>query len=750
MFPYPSGGGIHTGHVKGYVGTDVRSRMLNRQGYSVLHPMGYDSFGLPAENYALQQGVHPGESVANNIIRFREQLKRLGLGYDWDRELSTTDPEFIKWTQAGFLEMYDMGLVSEEEEPINWCGSCKTGLANEDLEEDGSCERCGSDVERKLMRQWSIHITEYADRLLEGMDELEWEPFLLEIQKNWIGRQEGWNIETTVARIDGGESLKIPIFTADPTELNRAAFIAISPEIAKSIQLAEYADDINAKELDSYVESVLYKRTLDRKPNTGVLISGLTATNPITGDELPVYVSEYVLPNSDNGVKFGDISNVNDVTFLSNMTGDIVEQQADVSDDYELELGIVLDLLRDRSVLSAETIYRLENWVFSRQRYWGEPIPLIHCDDCGVIPVPRSDLPVLLPEVDKYEPTGTGESPLANIDEWVNTECPSCEGPGKRETNTMPQWAGSSWYWHRYKDPHNANELVSPEADRYWGQVDMYVGGAEHAARHLIYGRFWNMILKDAGIVVDEEPFKKVQHVGLVLDEDGVKISKRIGNSVNIDELVSDYGADALRLGAMQMGEFSQNSKWHNREVMSAKRFLDRVYRLKDRVSTIEIKADQSDLVQMKTVIKRVTRDIERFKFNTATSAIREYANHLHKKETISPDQYELLLSLLQPFAPHITEHIALEYFDNVELYVNREWPNADEIQGVNDEKRELVVMRDGKKIGTVLIDTGIQDENEILDAIKDVDPSLYTDPEGLSRIIIPENGSVINYVSKK
>ncbi len=746
MFPYPSGAGIHVGHVKNYVATDVQARAKYRQGYSVLHPMGYDSFGLPAENYALSQGVHPRDSVNKNVDRFGQQLRRLGLGYDWDRQINTIDDDFIKWTQDGFLTLYEKGLVSEEEAPINWCNSCETGLSNEDLEEDGSCERCGSDVERKLMRQWIVHITDYADDLLKGMDDLtEWEPFLLDIQRNWIGKQEGWRVKTDLKTNDN--SKQVGVFVTDPSVLNGATYLAISPEKAKALELSELLTDEREKEqLSDYVTSSVYKSDRDRKFK-GIDLKSVSAVNPFSGEAIPIIVSEAVLPSSDDGMFYGNPRNNRDYElgvvfdlFMDNQSPD--ESKMDSS-------GQVLETLIDKNIAVPEKIYRLEDWVFSRQRFWGEPIPLIHCTDCGVVPVPRNQLPVLLPDVESYSSTETGESPLANIDSWVNTSCPDCDGPAKRETNTMPQWAGSSWYWHRYKDPHNDQQLVSSERDEYWRQVDIYVGGAEHAARHLIYARFWNFVLQEAGVVIDREPFKKVQHIGLVMDENGVKISKRLGNGVDIDTVVEEYGADALRLGVMQMGEFAQQTNWNTNEIASAKRFLDKVWKLQYKVDWQSGVIDTQSVAAVNAAIEKVTDDIDKFKFNTATAAIRTLVNHLERKPAvITAAEYEVVLSLLQPFAPHITEKILTKRTDFEGYYMQKSWPEAMVTEILIDENREIVVMKNGKKIGVFAVNSALQDPDEILALLRvESDTINQLIEEGVKRIVAPPGKNIVNLV---
>ena len=748
MFPYPSGSGIHVGHVKNYVATDVQARMLTRQGLNVLHPMGFDSFGLPAENYALSMGVHPRIAVNQNIERFSGQLRRLGLGYDWERQISTTDDDFVRWTQDSFLTLFEMGLVTEEEQPINWCNSCKTGLSNEDLDEDNNCERCGSEVERKLVRQWSVHITDYADRLLDGMEELSgWEPFLLDIQRNWIGRQEGWEVATTIQSPEN--ELPSRIFMKDPSDLAFARYLALSPETADKLQLVNLIKDPDQRAaVEDYIRYNLYKRDKDRKDTTGICIQDLYMTNPYNGEQLPIFIAESVLPTTDNGAIFGcPLTKERDTKFALNMG-----MKIDCNDQLTSFSSEDLEYFITSGILTPKKIYRLEDWVFSRQRFWGEPIPIVHCGDCGIVPVPRNQLPVLLPDVESYQLTETGESPLASIDSWVNTTCPKCGGDAKRETNTMPQWAGSSWYWHRYKDPHDTEYLVSPEADKYWGQVDMYVGGAEHAARHLIYGRFWNFALQKAGVVINKEPFKKVQHVGLVMDENGVKISKRLGNGVDLDSVVEEYGADSLRLGVMQMGEFSQQTNWNNNEIKSARRFLVKVWGMQERVDWSNAKEPSSiDLQAINEVVEKVTKDISNFKFNTAITAIRMYTSHLeHKTDDISSTEFVSLLSLLQPFAPHLTEQILVNKSGSKEYMMKVPWPVRFDIEAELPVSREIVVMRNGKKMGVFAVNSALQSENEILEYIRaNSGPinQLFED-QLIKAIVSPSGRNLINLVT--
>ena len=750
MFPYPSGHGIHEGHVKNYTATDVLGRMRARQGMSVLHPMGYDSFGLPAENYAIMTGTHPRDAVKSRVERFGKQLRRLGFAYDWDREINTIDPEFVRWTQEGFLILFEKGLAKEEEAPVNWCPEDQTILSNEDLDDTGCCERCGSQVERRLQRQWSVHITDYAEDLLNGMESLTgWEKHILDMQREWIGKREGWKFATKAIGENDETVESIEVFVENLTDISNADFLAVSPEQFENLHIDDLISAAQAKELEDYVKQNKFKSDKSRSLKNGIEVHSVRIKVPFTDKLIPLFVSEYVTPSGDNGVLFGNIRrNERDFKFLKNM-GHIEENEEFQLDKSQQISEVILDLL-NKEQLPTTSIYRLQDWVFSRQRFWGEPIPIIHCGDCGPVAVPRNELPVLLPEVVSYKPTGTGESPLAEVEDWVNTCCPDCNKPAKRETNTMPQWAGSSWYWHRYKDPHNSKVLVDPQKDRYWGQVDMYVGGAEHATRHLIYARFWNMVLQDAGVVIEREPFANFQHIGLVMDEKGVKISKRLNNGVDLDKVVETHGADALRLGVMQMGEFAKNTNWSPREIESASRFLGRIWNMQYDVAWgTDDKLDDETTRKINDTIKRVTNDIERFKFNTAIAAIRELANFLSKKDTILPEEYSVVLSLLNPFAPHMTEQISIANGEQ-EYMMNKVWPTPKEVKDVIVD-RELIVMINGKTIGILTVKETVEGL-DLLQMISDnfTKAKEVISADAISKIVAPEGRNLVNFVVKK
>ncbi|OHA82793.1 MAG: leucine--tRNA ligase [Candidatus Yonathbacteria bacterium RIFCSPLOWO2_01_FULL_47_33b] len=761
MFPYPSGEGLHVGHPKGYIATDIYSRMKTMQGFSVLHPMGWDAFGLPAEQYAIKNKVHPRVAVDKNTARYKEQLSVIGFNYDWEREVNTTDPAFYKWTQWIFLKMFEKGLAYESYEPINWCPTCQTGLANEDLE-DGKCERCETVVEKKPMRQWVLRITDYADRMLADIDALDWPTSIKESQKNWIGRSEGAEIDFA---IEGSEK-KITVFTTRPDTLFGATYVVLAPEHKLLDELKDsvtnWGDVVTYR--DEAKKQSEIERTAAGREKTGVKLEGISVVNPANDDKLPVFVADYVLGHYGTGAVMAvPAHDERDFTFaqkyrlpvmqvieapdglieknvyrgtgIGNWVGhpeiyELVDKNTgkifgnlyknlgeecydgkgllinsnqfngEYSEDAKKK---ITDFVKGRWV----TKYRLKDWVFSRQRYWGEPIPLIHCEKCGVVPVAEKDLPVVLPQVESYAPTGTGESPLADIAEWVNTSCPKCGGSGKRETNTMPQWAGSSWYYLRYIDPKNEQALVDKEKESYWSPVDMYVGGAEHATRHLIYARFYHKFLYDIGVVNYQEPFKRLQNVGLIMAEDGRKMSKRWGNVINPDDIVATHGADTLRLYEMFMGPFGQSVVWSTESIIGPRRFLERVWRLKEKAlkSTNE---SSLDAVMHKT-IKKVGDDIEVFGFNTAISSLMILVNEMEKAEEFSREQYETLLVLLAPFAPHITEELWHEMGNTDSIHLAT-WPVFDPSKTVVSEVT-IAIQVNGKVRDTIVLAIETSDE---------------------------------------
>jgi leucyl-tRNA synthetase len=905
-FPYPSGEGLHTGHTRIYTASDIYARMKRMQGYNVLHPSGWDAFGLPAEQYAIKNKVHPSQSVKKNTERYKEQMTRVGLSYDWDREINTTDPKFYKWTQWIFLKMLEKGLAFESFEPINWCPTCQTGLANEDLE-GGKCERCGSVVEKKPMRQWVLRITEYADRLIDDLDTLpEWPDAVKEAQRNWIGRSEGAEIEFGLIGIPGQENgkHKVKVFTTRPDTLFGATYIAISAELAKKWldvgwQANEEVKNFVATTLEEEKERTFETEVAEKK---GVA-TGVYAINPANQEKIPVWIANYVLSGYGTGAimavpahderdfEFAQKYGINIVDVVSRqyvLTGEdaeregietlhrkvvdpvlrdkegnfylikeakgnhihfagggvdegeddlaalrreIIEEtgftdfeitkkiapqiscwgyrhtksknQRSVGPAYEVVLssdkrihsevedghhelvkvkkedvlktitwehhrfifeqylndavvyaepGVLInsgkfDGLESEAAKTAITEfvggkltkqYRLKDWVFSRQRYWGEPIPVVHCAKDGVVPVPEKDLPVTLPEVESYAPTGTGESPLAEILEWVNTTCPHCDGPAKRETNTMPQWAGSSWYYLRFMDPHNDQALVGKDKEKYWAPVDVYVGGAEHVTRHLIYARFWHKFLYDIGVVSTSEPFKRRRGVGLVLGEGGVKMSKRLGNVINPDDIVDTFGADSLRVYEMFMGPFGNAIAWSTDNLVGARRFIERVWRLQERIAPEATLLSDAERA-LHEAIKKVGEDIEKFAFNTAISQMMICLNALEKESNISPETFRTLLLILAPFAPHMTEELWSTLGEQGSIHVES-WPAYDALKLTADSVT-IAIQINGKLRSTMIIPATFSD-----DEVKDLGQK---DP-GVTKWLEGKNITRMVYVPKK
>ncbi len=777
MFPYPSGVGLHVGHPKGYIATDVFARLKMMQGFNVLHPMGFDAFGLPAENYALKNKVHPKIGTERDIQTFKKQLSILGFSYDWEREISTTDPEYYKWTQWIFLQMFKKGLAYESNEPINWCPSCKTGLANEDLE-DGACERCGTPVEQKPLRQWVLKITDYADRLLDDLEKLpHWENSIKEMQRNWIGRSSGAEIDFALIS-EGGESLnkKTRVFTTRVDTIFGCTYIVLAPEHPLVEELKEQIKNIN--EVEEYIDECRNKTDLQRtdlnKEKTGVALKGIKAINPFNNEEVAVFIADYVLGSYGTGAvmavpahderdfefarKFG--LRIKAVIFPDNET-EYEGKSAYIEDGFLRNSGEfdglsseearrrLTDWLIKNGAGQQKINFKIKDWVFSRQRYWGEPIPLIHCEKCGVVPVPEEELPLVLPDVASYEPTDTGESPLAAISDWVNTTCPSCGGAAKRETNTMPQWAGSCWYYLRYLDPKNNQSLVDPQLEKYWSPVDFYVGGAEHATRHLIYARFWHKFLFDIGVVSHDEPFSKLQHVGLIMGEDGRKMSKRWGNVINPDSIVIEHGADALRIYEMFMGPFDQACNWNTKGLVGARKFLEKIYSLAEINEFQEVKEVKSLLHK---TIKKVGSDIENFAFNTAISALMILVNEIIDSKNrlgalpLSAEDFFKFLQLLAPFAPHLIEELAGNLGKTTSIFTST-WPSYD-AELIKDEEINLVVQINGKLRATIKVPREISSEEAQELAKKEVAVSKWLEGTQIIKVIfVPEK--LLNIVIK-
>lgn len=722
MFPYPSGSGLHVGHPKGYIATDVYSRFKSMSGFLVLHPMGWDAFGLPAENFAIKNKVHPRIAVEENVARYKEQLSMIGFNYDWSREINTTDPEYYRWSQWIFLQLYKKGLAFESHEPINWCPSCKTGLAQEDLETDGTCERCGSQVEKKPMRQWVLKIREYADRLVDDLDKLDqWPDHVKEAQRNWIGRSYGAEIDFSIK--DTESSLKI--FTTRPDTLFGATYMVIAPEHPLVHELENKIE--NLEEVKDYIKNTQEKTEIERtdmtKEKTGVELKGVKAINPANQQEIPVWIADYVLADYGTGAIMAvPAHDERDFVFAKKFNISSVEV---VVDDLKEELftgyGFLINSGEFDGLSSEEakqkitefvggkmvTSYRLRDWVFSRQRYWGEPIPMVHIDG-KAYPIDESQLPVILPEVESYEPSGTGESPLATIDDWVNvTGYLTDDGDflvadsapvgkelikAKRETNTMPQWAGSCWYYLRYIDPKNDQALVDPAKEKYWQPIDLYVGGVEHATRHLIYARFWHKFLYDIKVVSTSEPFMQLKTVGLIQAADGRKMSKRWGNVINPDDVIAQVGADSLRTYEMFMGPFENVISWNPDGVVGTRRFLEKVWRNFTKVSG-QLNADLDPLLHK--TIKKVGEDIHNFKFNTAISAMMVFVNDLDKSESVGANQYKMLLQVLAPFAPHMTEELWNKLGETRSIHLST-WPQYNP-KLIQDHVIELPVQINGK-----------------------------------------------------
>ncbi|MCR5202733.1 MAG: leucine--tRNA ligase [Lachnospiraceae bacterium] len=724
-FPYPSGQGLHVGHPRPYTALDIVSRKRRMQGYNVLFPMGWDAFGLPTENYAIKNKIHPAVVTKNNVERFKDQLHSLGYSFDWDREVNTTDPEYYKWTQWIFLKLFKEGLAYKKEMPINWCTSCKVGLANEEVV-DGKCERCGSPVVRKVKSEWMLKITEYADKLIDGLNDVDYIERVKTQQKNWIGRSEGAEVDFKIKDLE--ETLTV--YTTRPDTLFGATYMVISPEHPL---IDKYKDKINNFDaIVEYREMAARKSDFERtelaKDKTGVVLDGITAINPVNEEEIPIWISDYVLMSYGTGAimavpahdsrdyEFAKKFNLPIIQVVDGPEGAVnLEEEAftEVSTGNMINSGFlnglsveegkekIKDFLEEKKIGHRKVNYKLRDWVFSRQRYWGEPIPIIHCEKCGYVPVDESELPLMLPEVESYMPTDNGESPLAAMDSWVNVKCPCCGGDAKRETDTMPQWAGSSWYFLRYIDPKNTEALASKEALKYWLPVDWYNGGMEHTTLHLLYSRFWHKFLYDQGVVPTSEPYQKRTSHGMILGEDGQKMSKSRGNVINPDDIVRDYGADTLRTYEMFIGAFDLAASWSEKGVKGCRRFLERVWKLQDILVDEEGYSKENETLVHKT-IKKVSSDFENLKFNTAIAAMMELVNAFYKVKKVTRGEYETLITLLNPVAPHITEELYSILGHDSRVY-SLSWPEYDEKKTV-DDTIEIALQVNGKTKGTLEI----------------------------------------------
>ncbi len=765
-FPYPSGQGLHVGHPRPYTALDIVARKRRMQGYNVLYPMGWDAFGLPTENYAIKNKIHPKIVTKNNVVRFKEQLHSLGYSFDWDREINTTDPEYYKWTQWIFLKLFKEGLAYKKEMPINWCTSCKVGLANEEVV-NGVCERCGSEVVRKVKSEWMLKITNYADKLLEGLKDVDYIERVKTSQRNWIGRSEGAEVDFSIA----GKEDKLRVYTTRPDTLFGATYMVVSPEHPL---IDKYKDEItNWDEIQAYREMAGKKSDFERtelaKEKTGVVLGGLEAVNPINDTRIPIWISDYVLMTYGTGAimavpahddrdwefakKFGlpmiqvvegkeGPVNIDEAAFTDVATGQMVNSGFLTGLSVEDAKEKVKDFMTEKGIGNRKVNYKLRDWVFSRQRYWGEPIPIVHCEKCGFQPIDESELPLVLPEVDSYMPTDNGESPLAAMTDWVNTTCPCCGGPAERETDTMPQWAGSSWYFLRYTDPDNREALASKEALDYWLPVDWYNGGMEHTTLHLLYSRFWHKFLHDQKVVPTSEPYQKRTSHGMILGENGEKMSKSRGNVVNPDDIVRDYGADTLRTYEMFIGAFDLSASWSEDGVKGCRRFLERVWKLQDMLTDEEGYSKELE-IKMHQTIKKVSSDFENLKFNTAIAAMMTLINDFYKKDALTKGEYKTLLLLLNPVAPHITEELWERLGETGKLY-EQPWPEYEEAKTV-EATVEIAVQINGKTKTTLNI--GKEDPKE--DVLARAKEALGDRLSGnvVKEIYVP--GRIVNIVMK-
>ena len=801
MFPYPSGAGLHVGHPEGYTATDIYCRYLRMNGFNVLHPMGFDSFGLPAENYAIQTGTHPAITTEKNINTFRRQIKSLGFCYDWDREISTCDPSYYHWTQWIFEKLYEKGLAYESQAPINWCPHCKTGLANEEVKE-GKCERCGTQVEKKNIRQWVLKITAYAQRLLDDLDLVDWPESVKLMQRNWIGKSEGASVLFQVKGLENDPDGKLEVFTTRCDTLFGATYMVISPEHPL---VAKLTTKENEQAVRDYVDQAAKKSDLDRtdlaKEKTGVF-SGSYAINPVNGKEIPIWIADYVLISYGTGAIMAvPAHDTRDWEFAKKFNLPIIEvlkSEVDVQQQPWTEDGIhvnsgfldglnkadaiarMIEFLEQRKIGHKMVNFKLRDWIFSRQRYWGEPIPLIHCPHCGTVLVPENELPLTLPEVTSYQPSGTGESPLANIDSWVNCRCPKCGGPAKRETNTMPQWGGSCWYYLRYIDPKNTKAFVDPAKEKYWMPVDLYIGGTEHAVLHLLYARFWHKVLYDLGLVSTPEPFARLVNQGMITSfayqkpnkslvpadqviekEPGVfvdkesgevlerviaKMSKSLKNVINPDEVIAQYGADTMRMYEMFMGPLQVSKPWSTTGIAGVWRFIDRLWRLADEKPLTEDKAPADILKSLHKTIKKVTEDTSSLNFNTAISQMMVYINDLSKLDTLPREAWEPMILMLAPYAPHLAEELWAKAGHEPSV-ANVSWPKYKEELTI-DAEVQIVCQINGKVRAKLMLSKDATKE-EIIAAAKEND-NVKKYLEGatiVKEIVVP--GKLVSFVVK-
>ena len=764
-FPYPSGQGLHVGHPRSYTALDIVARKKRMQGYNVLYPMGWDAFGLPTENFAIKNHVHPAEVTKKNIARFKSQLKSLGLSFDWSREINTTDPSYYKWTQWIFLQLFKKGLAYKKEMSVNWCTSCKCVLANEEVV-NGVGERCGSEVVHKTKSQWMLAITKYAQRLIDDLDDVDYIERVKIQQRNWIGRSTGAEVDFKTTEGD-----TLTVYTTRPDTLFGATYMVISPEHP---MIEQWADKLNnIEDVRAYREEAARKSDFERtelnKDKTGVKLDGVAAINPVNGKQIPIFVSDYVLMGYGTGAimavpahddrdwefakKFGCeiievVSGGEDVQKAAftakDETGILVNSDFLNGKTVKDAIPAMIEWLGEKGIGHAKVQYKLRDWVFSRQRYWGEPIPIVKCDKCGYVALPEDQLPLELPNVTSYEPTDNGESPLAHMTDWVNTTCPCCGGPAKRETDTMPQWAGSSWYFLRYMNPHNDKALASPEALKYWSPVDWYNGGMEHTTLHLLYSRFWHKFLYDIGVVPTKEPYAKRTSHGMILGENGEKMSKSRGNVVNPDEIVDTYGADTMRLYEMFIGDFEKAAPWSPKSIKGCRRFLERVWALADKVQDGDTYSEQHEVLMNRT-IKKVGEDADNLKANTAIAALMTMLNEFYDKG-VNKAEYKTFLALLNPFAPHITEELWQQLGETGLLSV-APWPTYDEAKTV-ESTVELAVQVNGKLKCTIKLAVDADKQTAIDTAL--AEEKVQHAIEGkqiVKQIVVP--GKIVNLVVK-
>ena len=808
MFPYPSGAGLHVGHPEGYTATDIYSRFLRMNGFNVLHPMGYDAFGLPAENYAIKTGTHPAETTFKNIAHFTEQIKALGFSYDWDREIKTCTPDYYKWTQWIFLQLYKKGLAYEAQTPINWCPSCMTGLANEEVKE-GHCDRCGAQVTHKVIRQWILKITAYADRLLKDLDELDWPESVKAMQRNWIGRSVGAEVDFAVADKDGkATDQKLTVYTTRCDTLFGATYMVVSPEhpLIEKLTTAEQKEAV-----EKYRDEAAKKSDLERtdlaKTKTGVF-SGSYAINPVNGKLIPIWVADYVLISYGTGAIMAvPAHDTRDWDFAKKFGLPIIEvlkSEVDVQKEAWTQDGIhvnsefldglnkkdaiakMLDFLEEKKIGHKAVNYKLRDWVFSRQRYWGEPIPLVHCPKCGTVPVPETELPLELPNVKTYQPTGTGESPLAGIESWVNCKCPNCGADSKRETNTMPQWAGSCWYYLRYLDPKDSSSFCTSDKEKYWMPVDLYVGGAEHAVLHLLYARFWHKVLYDIGAVSTKEPFHRLINQGLITsfafqrknktlvptdeveEKDGkyfekatgeqveqiiAKMSKSLKNVVNPDEMIQKYGADSVRMYEMFMGPLTVSKPWNTQGLVGINRFLEKVWNISEKpMDEIDIKGKLEDkaLVALRKTfaqtIKKVTEDTSSLSFNTAISQMMIFINEASKFNSLPKEMWKDFVLILSPYAPHLGEEL-WQKLGGTKTVAYEKWPSFSE-EFCKEDSIQIVVMINGKLRDKFEAAPGTDDETLKNLASQTEGYKKFTDGKTIAKVIVVKD-KLVNIVAK-